>query len=224
MDTDKKSGRIPTNGQSMVGLKASIKEGEKLKQDSTAGRNSPKDPKDGGDDSFDLFLPNEFADDTDSCTCSVCQRARNGLSPISRSFFTLEVVEWMGDLTAAISRIFFTIFWICASVTHTLSSYNISVAPVAAVQGFCWQVSESFFIIASFFYCYLSYLEWVSCDRVRFLYSFGIIYMMASTSNLLVKLEQQRWIKMIKTGSETLNDLGWFIPNETNGTISMEPT
>eukprot|EP00471_Norrisiella_sphaerica_P010716 CAMPEP_0184502536 /NCGR_PEP_ID=MMETSP0113_2-20130426/50631_1 /TAXON_ID=91329 /ORGANISM="Norrisiella sphaerica, Strain BC52" /LENGTH=99 /DNA_ID=CAMNT_0026891771 /DNA_START=52 /DNA_END=348 /DNA_ORIENTATION=+ len=46
------------------------------------------------DDSFDFYLSNEFADETDSCPCAVCQRARDGLNPINRQYFTLEIVEW----------------------------------------------------------------------------------------------------------------------------------
>jgi len=183
------------------------------------------EPEDVDDIAFDFYFSNEFADETESCTCSVCQKARDGLSPISRSYITLEVVEWVGDITAAISRIFFTSFWISASIVHTLRSYDIQASPVATIQSLCWQISETFFILASFFYCYLSYLEWVSCDRVRFLYSFGIIYMMASTSNLLVRLQQQRWIKIMQNGTNTLQDLGWFgVDIASNSTTLDHPT
>eukprot|EP00466_Bigelowiella_natans_P017105 jgi/Bigna1/91696/estExt_fgenesh1_pg.C_1140007 len=218
-----------SQGHSMqLGLKASIKAREKAMSKKEKGGMSPVG---GGrvevdDATFDFYVSNEFADETDSCTCSVCQRARDGLSPMSRPYLTLEVVEWVGDLTAATSRIFFTFFWICASIVHTLRSYDIQATPVAAVQAVCWQVSETFFIVASFFYCYLSYLEWVSCDRVRFLYSFGIIYMMASTSNFLVKLEHQRWLRTIDKGMEAVNEYlaggWWFMQDQaTNGTAAI---
>lgn len=212
----------PVAAAMQVGLKASITGNDKT----FSGKKSvPVDNSGNGGDAEVEKVVDSWDDDKEPCKCSVCQRARDGMSMTVRRSITLEVLEWIGDLTAAVSRTFFTLFWILATTTHTLNSYSIKLSPLAALQGFCWQVSETFFIIASILYCYLSYLEWVSCDRMRFLYSFGIIYMMACTSNLLMKLQQERWSRTIKRGVETIVDIGllYGYPNSNNSS-STQPT